>query len=62
MRMARHLPAGQPLAVSPLSAACAHYRLRLGWPVRVDEQGREVALLTGEVITRGGQAGSRCWW
>lgn len=59
MQMARHIPAGQPPAVSPASAACADYRLRLGWPVRLEEQSQQVALLTGEVITRGGQAGSR---
>lgn len=45
--------------VSPLHANCADYRLRLGWPVRVDEEEQYVELLTGEVLTRGGQAGSR---
>lgn len=45
--------------LSPLHAICADYRLRLGWPVRVDAEEQYVELLTGEVITRGGQAGSR---
>lgn len=58
MRMARYSSAGQPATVSLLYAVCADYRLRLGWPVRADQQGQWVTLLTGEAITRGGQAGS----
>lgn len=59
MRMAWQSPVAPLSAVSPPHAACADYHLRLGWPVRADEEEQYVELLTGEVITRGGQAGSR---
>jgi hypothetical protein len=44
---------------SVVSATCTEYRLRLGWPVRVDEHEQCVQLLTGEALGGGSRIGGQ---
>lgn len=56
--MGRHTSTVQT-ELNPVVAACVDYRLRLGWPVRVDDDEGQVLLLTGEALANGLEPASR---